>query len=121
MISGYPSYESNQAADKTYVENGYLSRMAEFVDHRRLLQIAVDVNTLTPAGLGSDGEVLFIETVSGAGDEVGEGWIRGVEIGKGGAREKVWLRFRGVKGGDVKKGEESKAERFQTVQLKRIM
>jgi hypothetical protein len=34
MISGYPSYESNQAADKAYVEDGYIKRMAEFVEHR---------------------------------------------------------------------------------------
>ena len=121
MISGYPSYESNQAADKAYVENGYASRMAEFVDHGRLLQLDVDVNTLTPAGLGPDGEVLYIETVSAAREEVGEGCIEGVEIGKGGLREKVWLRFRGVKGGDLKKGEESKVERFHTVQLRWIM
>src|SRR5256885_12487920 len=41
MLSGYPSYGSNQAADKAYVEKGYLKRRAEFVDHGKLLQIEI--------------------------------------------------------------------------------
>lgn len=55
MISGYPSYGSNQAADKAYAEDSYMKRVAEFVEYRRLLQIDMDVNALIPAGLGHKG------------------------------------------------------------------
>jgi hypothetical protein len=121
MISGYPSYESNQAADKTYIENGYMRRMAEFLDHRRLLQIDMDVNALMPAGLGHNGGVLCIETFPGAEGEVGEGWIEGVELGKGGDRQKARLRFRVVKGEEVKQELERRTEGLQTMYLRWIM
>ena len=32
-----------------------MKRVAEFVEHRRLLQIDMDVNALIPAGLGHKG------------------------------------------------------------------
>ena len=114
MVSGYPSLSSNLAADKAYVENGYLKRMAEFVDHGRLLQIEIDVNALPV-----DAEVACIETCWS--EDEGQDLIEGVEIGKGGAREKVWVRFSGLKSEHVKQAEREKVEGFQTVYLSKIM
>jgi hypothetical protein len=114
MLSGYPSLASNLAADKAYVESGFMDRMAEFVEHGRLLQVDVDVNSLP-----LESEMLRIETYSSALG--GEGMVEGVELGKGGAREKVWLGFTGLRHDDVKQIVGDGAERFQTVCLSKIL
>jgi hypothetical protein len=119
MLSGYPSQASNQAADKQYVESGFMARMAEFVEHGRLLQVERDVNSL-PVG----GEVLYVETFSSAQSGLDrEELMEGVELGKGGVREKICVRFRGLKQNDVMQGkaERGDGDEFQTVHLRRIM
>lgn len=45
MITGYQSQELNAEADKVYAEK-YLHKMFEFVEHKMLRQIDVDINTL---------------------------------------------------------------------------
>jgi hypothetical protein len=117
MLSGYPTLASNLAADKAYVERGFMARMAAFVEHARLLQIEVDVNSLPIKA-----KVLRIETCSSAPvDNLGnEMVVEGVEIGKGGARQKAWLRFRGLSGQDFKQLDEENTDRFQTVSLRNL-
>jgi hypothetical protein len=119
MLSGYPSQASNQAADKQYVESGFMARMAEFVEHGRLLQVERDVNSLPV-----DGQVLCVETLSSAQSGLdGEEVMEGFELGKGGVRERICLRFRGLKDEDVTQGEAERGDGngFQTVYLRRIM
>lgn len=116
MLSGYPSLASNLAADKAYVERSFMGRMAEFVEHGRLVQMEVDVNTLPP-----EVEVLCIETCSSApGDDMEDGavMVEGAEIGKGPTRQKVWVRLRGRGVQDFKQRDEEKTDRFQTVFLR---
>jgi hypothetical protein len=45
-----------------------------------------------------------------AESEGGEGWIKGVQLGKGRDRQKVQQRFRMVKGEEVKQGIEMGTE-----------
>jgi hypothetical protein len=120
MLSGYPRLSSNLAADKEYVASGFTSRMAQFVEHGRLLQIELDVNALP-----LQTEVLCIDTFTTVPSEEDEErqMVEGIEIGKGGgAREKVWLRFKGFGSEDVEKlAEEERTDRFQTVYLRKIM
>jgi hypothetical protein len=117
MLSGYPSYESNQATDKVFMENGFMKRMVEFVDHGRLLQIEMDVNALP-----LDAEVLCIETYSSTpSDAEGKGMIEGVELGKDVARQKLWLSVRGLRDEDAKQIADDRTGLFQRVYLKRIM
>ena len=46
-------------ADKAYVEKGFMRRMAEFGEHKRVVQMEIDVT-----GLKLDVEVLEIDTSS---------------------------------------------------------
>lgn len=137
MLSGYPSLESNLAADRTYVQQGFLTRMTEFVAHGRLVLVERDVNSLP---LPIDAEILRIEIFSEAPGDVsggvggngeGEELVEGFEIGKGGVRErKIWLRLKALKEEEVEVElekamevvrEKEMEEKFQTVWLRRIM
>lgn len=131
MLSGYPSLESNLAADRAYVQQGFMTRMVEFVVHGRLVLVERDVNSLP---LPSDAEVLRIEIFPEASGDVsseGEELVEGFEIGKGGVRErKIWLRLKALKEEEIvvelEKAkdivrEERAEERFQTVWLRRTM
>jgi hypothetical protein len=87
--------------------------MAEYVEHGSLLQIDVDVNSLP-----LESEVLCIEAYSNAPGEEGGGGggggvvHEGVELGKGGVREKTWVRLAGLRRGDVKEIAKGRTERF---------
>lgn len=48
MITGYQSQELNDEAHEKYAEN-YLDKMFEFVQHKMLLKLDIDINTL-PTG-----------------------------------------------------------------------
>ncbi|KAE8419645.1 hypothetical protein BDV36DRAFT_293990 [Aspergillus pseudocaelatus] len=72
MITGYPSQDMNNEADRTYAE-AFLPRMFEFVQHNWLKQLDLDVCSLP---LGNDDLVLQIrDTPAGQGvDQVVGGW-----------------------------------------------
>ncbi|KAL2798903.1 hypothetical protein BJX66DRAFT_294372 [Aspergillus keveii] len=94
MITGYPSQELNNEADKVYAEK-YLPRLFEHVQHIWLRQIEVDIRELP---LGGEGVVVSVdEGISG-----GEGSDFG-GVGKGGWD--VWKKTRqGSERDDVVQG-----------------
>ncbi|KAL2849997.1 hypothetical protein BJX68DRAFT_266792 [Aspergillus pseudodeflectus] len=97
MITGYPSQELNNEADKAYAEK-FLPRLFEHVQHIWLRQIEVDIHELP---VGGEGVVVSVdEGVGGEEDEpVGERF----KEGKGGWD--VWKNTRqGSEGDDVVQG-----------------
>jgi hypothetical protein len=94
MITGYPSQELNNEADKAYAEK-YLPRLFEHVQHIWLRQIEVDINELP---LGGEGVVVSIEEGTSGGEGVDFGGV-----GKGGWD--VWKKTRqGSEGDDILQG-----------------
>ncbi|KAE8159772.1 hypothetical protein BDV40DRAFT_302911 [Aspergillus tamarii] len=98
MITGYPSQEMNNEADRTYAE-AFLDRMFGFVQHKWLKQLDLDVRSLP---LANDNLVLQIcDTPAGQGiDQVVGGWdvwpeteqgIRMKEAGKLGDVPRTWV------------------------------
>ncbi|KNG87663.1 hypothetical protein ANOM_004123 [Aspergillus nomiae NRRL 13137] len=98
MVTGYPSQEMNNAADDTYAAT-FLPRMFQFVEHKWLKQLDVDVSLLP---LGNDNLTLqFCDTpVDTATGQVIGGWdvwpeteqgIRMREAGKLEELRKIWV------------------------------
>ncbi|OGM42640.1 hypothetical protein ABOM_008436 [Aspergillus bombycis] len=98
MITGYPSQEINNAADKTYAAT-FLPRMFQVVEHKWLKQLDLDVRLL-PLG-DDDLTIQFRDTPldPGTGQAIG-GWdvwleteqaIRMREAGKVQDLPKVWV------------------------------
>ncbi|PYH98012.1 hypothetical protein BO71DRAFT_395671 [Aspergillus ellipticus CBS 707.79] len=86
MITGYPTQEMNEEADRAYVEK-YIGRMKELVKHEWLRQIELDVTSL---GLGED----MVVACGPEEREVG-GWD--VWKGKPQGEGKVWVMVKGGK------------------------
>ncbi|KAL3466484.1 hypothetical protein BJX64DRAFT_250164 [Aspergillus heterothallicus] len=100
MITGYPSQELNNAADRAYAER-FLPTLFEHVKHVWLRQIEIDVAELPVSG---DGVVVGISSGKGKEEKKGKGgWD-------------VWKKTRqGAEGGDVVQGVrqgEDEEERF---------
>jgi hypothetical protein len=69
MISGYPSQESTDKADKEYVQR-YYNQMGELVEHMGLKELQLDAELIRSPLL--DSPVLSIETFSVVGEEQSE-------------------------------------------------
>ncbi|KAL3446500.1 hypothetical protein BJX65DRAFT_279224 [Aspergillus insuetus] len=94
MITGYPSQELNNEADKAYAEK-YLPRLFEHVKHIWLRQIEVDITELP---LGGEGVVVTVNKGIAGGDGVDFG-------GEGKGGWDVWKKTRqGSEGDDVVQG-----------------
>jgi hypothetical protein len=94
MITGYPSQELNNEADKAYAEK-YLPRLFEHVQHIWLRQIGVDINELP---LGGKGVAVTVDEGTSGGDRADLG-------GEGKGGWDVWKKTRqGSEGDDVVQG-----------------
>ncbi|KAL3494902.1 hypothetical protein BJX62DRAFT_233871 [Aspergillus germanicus] len=114
MITGYPSQELNNEADKVYAEK-YLPQLFEHVQHIWLRQIEVDIRELPLGGErvvvsvdegiaggegvdfggeGKGGWDVWKKTRQGSeGDDVVQGARKGESVG-----ERVWVHVRGWSG-----------------------
>ena len=100
MITGYPSREMNTEADDVYAKR-YLPRMFEFVQHRALYQIDVDVRTLPLKGhvlvaVGKNPAEWKDEKSIGAWDYWRE--TRGIKVEEA---DKLWVQVQEWDGGWV--------------------
>ena len=100
MITGYPSQEMNTEADDVYAER-YLPRMFEFVQHKALYQIDVDVRTLPLKGhvlvaVGKNPAEWKDEKSIGAWDYWPE--TRGIKVEE---TDKLWVQVQEWDGGSV--------------------
>ncbi len=128
MITGYPSRQAVEDADKAYAEKGFLGRTAEFVQHKRLLIIETDVTGLPIDAANVEIDVSSSNVGENAKLELGPEIVAGrkvmeeaVEQGRKEPGEKIFVSIKALEDKNVKQSVEALPLMWHTVYLKRIM
>ena len=128
MITGYASRQAVEDADNAYVKNGFLKRMAQFVEHKRLLVMETDVTALPIDAQYVEIDVSSSHTAKNAklafGPEIAvrkEVTEEAMEQGRKETGDKIFVSIKALEDMDVKQLLEPLPLMWHAMYLKKIM